>query len=160
MVIFFQVYHSVICILLLPVSCLRRLTKKDNNKDQENNLGAPDDLPTQDVDPLCVVLQGRELSPENLQGLKNLAVLQVLQILLLQQQKLHTLRTKEARRTYWDQITKTNLWVVCVYICSCLYMCCQKVIPSFHHLSVSEYLLPNFASKAFLTKQLCKSAGY
>jgi len=43
------------------------------------------------VDALRVVLEGRELGPEDLQRLQNLPVLQVLQILLLQQQELHAL---------------------------------------------------------------------
>lgn len=49
------------------------------------------------MDAVRVILERCELSPEHLQRLENLPVLQVLQILLLQEQELHTLQ-REGRK--------------------------------------------------------------
>lgn len=73
--------------------------------------------PAQDVDTLCVVLERSELRSENLQGIQDLPILQILQIFLLQQQKLHSLNTKNRR----GRVKKTNkeyeslrcLWAAC-----------------------------------------------
>lgn len=46
------------------------------------------------MDAICVVFEWSQLSPENLQSLQDFAILQILQVLLLQQQELHTLRGK------------------------------------------------------------------
>lgn len=51
-------------------------------------------VPAKYVDAVCVVLERRQLSPEHLQSLQDFAVLQVLQVLLLQQQELHTLSNR------------------------------------------------------------------
>lgn len=47
------------------------------------------------MDAICVVLERRQLSPEDLQSLQDFSVLQVLKVLLLQQQELHTLSRKK-----------------------------------------------------------------
>lgn len=47
------------------------------------------------MDAICVVFEWRQLSSENLQSLQHFAVLQILQVLLLQQQELHTLRGRK-----------------------------------------------------------------
>jgi len=48
-------------------------------------------VPAEYVDAICVVFEWRQLSPEHLQSLQDFAILQILQVLLLQQQELHTL---------------------------------------------------------------------
>lgn len=53
-----------------------------------------DNVPAENMDAVRVILERCELSPEHLQRLENLPVLQVLQILLLQEQELHTLQRK------------------------------------------------------------------
>lgn len=63
--------------------------------------------PTQNVDTLCVILEGRELSSEDLQSLQDLPILQILQVLLLQQQELHPLLKKTINSSSW--LTK-NIW--------------------------------------------------
>lgn len=65
--------------------------------------------PAQDVDTICIVLQRCELGSEDLQGLQDLPVLEILQILLLQQQELHPLYTKNRRG--WVQKQKQRIWV-------------------------------------------------
>lgn len=54
-------------------------------------------LPAEYMDAICVVLEWSQLSPENLQSLQDFTVLQILQVLLLQQQELHTLRGRKQR---------------------------------------------------------------
>lgn len=48
-------------------------------------------LPTENVNALCIVFQWRQFTAQDLKGLQDLAILQVFQVLLLQQQKLHPL---------------------------------------------------------------------
>ncbi len=55
-------------------------------------------VPAEYVDAVCVVLERRQLSAEHLQSLQDFAIFQILEVLLLQQQELHTLWTHETDR--------------------------------------------------------------
>lgn len=72
-----------------------------------------DGVPAENMDSVRVVLERRELSPEHLQSLENLPVLQVLQILLLQEQELHTLQ-REGRKGVerWGNMRKLVVGVI------------------------------------------------